>query len=96
MIAHSAYIIYAVTVAVVVTLIVLRRANRHRLPVPIIIVGEPSPAQMPLATLTSLISEMVYYAYGYRPSDELVKDFAAKLMTESALVHGPVNDPVSE
>ena len=90
----TTYLFYAVVVSTVVGLIAMRSTRRHRSPLPVP-VAEPTPSGVNKTTLSSMVSEMIFYAYGYRPSDGLAEDFATRLMAESAL-RRPVNDPSGE
>lgn len=92
----STYLIYTVLVATVVGLIIMRNTTRHRPALPVVLVDDTNPLGVAPATLRKMVSEMVFYAYGYRPSEELVDDFATRLMAESAMVRGPVNGPSGE
>lgn len=77
--------VYAALVAVVAWIVVTRIAGRSRPPMPVSTYQpEPSsPLGVSDATLCSMISEMVWHAYGYRPTDALVQDFASRLKDES-------------
>lgn len=92
----SAYIVYLVMVTTVAALVFMRIARHHRAPIPVPRTEESHPLKVPQATVEAMVSEMIFYAYGYRPSDELVADFTSHLMAESSLVQGgPVNDGTS-
>lgn len=81
----TTYLFYTIIVATVVGLIAMRSTSRHRAPLPVsvTVAEDTGPMGVNKAVLASMLSEMVFYAYGYRPSDELAAEFSERLMAES-------------